>query len=363
MTSMARKWPAIFLAGLALLMASGSMHARENWRERLNLSSILEFDLAMSTDHLAAQKSKAIYTPELRFELNDSIGLTGIVRIRGDASDKLEPRKTSEETRGTLNRRLFIGNELDVELREFYADIDLDNVYLRLGKQQIVWGEADGLKVLDVLNPQSFREFILPEFEDSRIPLWTANAEITIGDNTTAQLVWIPDQSYDDLPGQDSVFAFTSQKLVPQPPVGIPVFFNDTRTPDNFFTDSDIGAKLSAFVGGWELSVNYFYHYFDRPALRQHVSFQGIDVTPVYERTHLLGTTFNNAFGDWVLRGEIGFSTNRFFLANNLSTGNGLVESGEFSYVLGIDYQGFTDTFISAQFFQTIITDYENTMK
>ena len=100
MTSMARKWPAIFLAGLALLMASGSMHARENWRERLNLSSILEFDLAMSTDHLAAQKSKAIYTPELRFELNDSIGLTGIVifpRISGHQvkNDNLNSRRCS----------------------------------------------------------------------------------------------------------------------------------------------------------------------------------------------------------------------------------------------------------------------------
>jgi len=44
---------------------------------------------------------------------------------------------------------------------------------LRLGKQQIVWGETDGLKLLDVMNPQNFREFILDEFEDSRLPLWS----------------------------------------------------------------------------------------------------------------------------------------------------------------------------------------------
>jgi len=108
------------------------------------------------------------------------------------------------------------------------------------------------------------------------------------------------------------------------------------------------------------LSVNYFYHYFDRPALRQNVTPTGVDLTPVYERTHLLGTTFNNAFGDWVLRGEIGYSTDRFYLAEKLPNSDGVVESGEFSYVLGVDYQGFTDTFISAQFFQTVITDHKN---
>ena len=97
-----------------------------------------------------------------------------------------------------------------------------------------------------------------------------------------------------------------------------------------------------------------------RPVLRQNNKPRGVELTPEYERTHLLGTTFNNAFGDWVLRGEFGYSTDRFYLAENLPNSDGVVESGEFSYVLGVDYQGFTDTFISTQFFQTLITDHKN---
>ncbi len=346
-------------AALLTLLLPGAAAAQERWRERLDFSSILEFRLAVEIDHADVQLSEAVYTPELHFELADNIQLSGIVRIRGDTGDKLEPGQPAENTRSFMNRRLFVGTALDLELREFYADIDLDRVYLRLGKQQLVWGEADGLKVLDVLNPQSFREFILPDFEDSRIPLWTANVEIAIGKESSVQLIWIPDQSYDDSPAQQATYAFTSPKLVPSLPSDIAVSIQSADRPGRFFADSDIGARTGTFIGGWELSLNYFYHYFDRPVLRRSVSPAGIRVKPGYERSHLLGSSFNKAFGDWVLRGELGYSSDRFYLSTDPTDSDGVIKSGEFSTVLGLDFQGITDTFISAQFFQTRITSYE----
>jgi len=63
---------------------------------------------------------------------------------------------------------------------------------LVLGRQQNVWGKADGLKVLDLVNPQDFRELILDDFDDSRIPLWAVNAEIPVAE-VVVPLVWIPE--------------------------------------------------------------------------------------------------------------------------------------------------------------------------
>jgi len=40
---------------------------------------------------------------------------------------------------------------------------------VRLGRQQIVWGEAIGTFVTDVVNPKDFREFVLPDFSELRI--------------------------------------------------------------------------------------------------------------------------------------------------------------------------------------------------
>ncbi|WP_043772935.1 DUF1302 family protein [Algiphilus aromaticivorans] len=68
------------------------------------------------------------------------------------------------------------GGSGELALRELYADIYLGPLYLRAGKQQIVWGKADGLKLLDQVNPQNFREFILADFEHSRIPQWSLRA-------------------------------------------------------------------------------------------------------------------------------------------------------------------------------------------
>jgi hypothetical protein len=57
-----------------------------------------------------------------------------------------------------------------LELRDLYYEHRLDRS-VRLGKQQIVWGRLDGVKILDVVNPQTFREFILDDLEFAHRPV------------------------------------------------------------------------------------------------------------------------------------------------------------------------------------------------
>ncbi len=42
-------------------------------------------------------------------------------------------------------------------LREAYVDTSVNDWDLRLGKQQVVWGTADGIKLLDMINPTDYR--------------------------------------------------------------------------------------------------------------------------------------------------------------------------------------------------------------
>jgi hypothetical protein len=62
-------------------------------------------------------------------------------------------------------------------LREFYFDTQGAGWDWRLGKQQVVWGTADGIKLLDIINPTDYRELNQNTSEDSRIPVWMVNAE------------------------------------------------------------------------------------------------------------------------------------------------------------------------------------------
>ena len=74
-------------------------------------------------------------------------------------------------------------------LRELYVDTNSFGWDFRVGKQQVVWGTADGIKLLDIINPTDFRELNQNAFEDSRIPIWMVNAERYIGERGNVQLI------------------------------------------------------------------------------------------------------------------------------------------------------------------------------
>ena len=62
-------------------------------------------------------------------------------------------------------------------LREAYIDTETNDWSIRAGKQQVVWGTADGMKLLDAINPTDYSEMAQNQMEDSRIPVWMLNAE------------------------------------------------------------------------------------------------------------------------------------------------------------------------------------------
>lgn len=94
------------------------------------------------------------------------------------------------DTEGVNSR--YRGHELYTAydyLRELYVDTQLSDWFLRLGKQQVVWGTADGIKLLDIINPTDFRELNQNTMEDSRIPIWMINAERDIGESGNIQFI------------------------------------------------------------------------------------------------------------------------------------------------------------------------------
>ncbi len=338
--------PQLKLLGAILIVFGNNASFAQLDRQAFNsidFSITVDQQLTINSNDGSTQKNQTTIQPRWDADLSDSTSLTAIGRARLDTEAKLG----------------FSGSNahVDLELRELYIDAEWAGAYWRLGKQQIVWGQADGLRVLDVINPVDLREFILPEFEDHRIPLWTANVEISLNEDWTAQLLLIPDQTYDELPDRDASFAIRSPLLIPTAPAGIPVTLGQTDRPQRLFKDADAGARLSAFLGGWDVSLNYLYHYQDQPVLYQLRDESGITLAPAYERTHLLGGSFSNVFGDTTFRAELGYSSDRFFLSDDGNDSDGIVSSGEISYVLGLDYQGWRDWFVSAQIFQSIVTD------
>jgi hypothetical protein len=108
--------------------------------------------------------------------------VTAIGRVsREQITDYLDDLQTL--ARATGGEGDFKKHYNENELREFYFDIPIaDRFKLRLGRQQVVWGETDFFQALDVVHgyDQSWRLFLEPENEEWRKPLILANLTIDV---------------------------------------------------------------------------------------------------------------------------------------------------------------------------------------
>lgn len=310
----------------------------------------------VNTNNGDSQSFNLSLVPELNIDFENNWQLNSTVRMRAEAIEGLQINDIDRDSYSDYSKSAQLNDAVELELREFYLQGSLGETFLTLGKQQIVWGKSDGLKVLDIVNPQSFREFILDDFENSRIPLWTVNIEQTV-ENWDLQFLWIPDQSYHALPKQQSTYAFTSPELVPTVPAGVDVNIEHARRPNNIVLDSDLGFRATTFWKGWDITFNYLYQYNNLAVLRQNLTMVNgkpvVTITPEYERTHVIGGTFSNAFSDWVIRGELGYFTDHYFIAKNALQNQGVVKSPELHYVLGLDWNAPWDILVSGQLIQS----------
>jgi hypothetical protein len=213
---------------------------------------------------------------------------------------------------------------LESQLRELYSTLLLPPLELRLGRQQVVWGETDFFRALDVINPLDYRwHFYYEPFEDIRVPLWMARGVYDIGtfgalEEVFFEGLWIPGD-------------FESTKLTTDPrrPWG---FFGqgvreradsavvdgtifDLRTsvrddkPDRSLENSEVGFRMKGLFGLLDFSLNYFWTISDDPGVKVRAGEAGIlaaeradaagtlDVPVVleYPRSHVVGVAANYA--------------------------------------------------------------------
>ncbi len=323
--------------------------------KKYRLIAVVEMRTGYQFRNSEFQKIELYAKPEWEVQLSKNLRFKAIGRIYLDAMDKLEPGKPLQVEVSRSTQRGFIGDIAEVELRECYIDFKIKNHYLTAGKQQVVWGKADGLKILDVVNPSNFREFLLDDFDNSRIPLWSVKTDIDLR-KIKVQLVWIPDQTYHDIPNPGATFypgAFFSPALP-----GITVVNNRLIKPDRIFKDADAGFRVSAFIKGWDVTLNYLYMYDDFPVAETSFSndpVPAIIVSPLYKRLHMAGGTFSNSFGKFSVRGEWGFFIDKYFSAADAAKPAGLFKSTQLLCVAGFDYSGLSNSLISVQVFEDYI--------
>jgi hypothetical protein len=317
------------------------------WSQSITSSS----HLSLENNSETLQLSLSQYRGKMEWDVSESIGFNLEGRFRHYEGDGFGREYLDESAYSDISRPLYLSKNDTFTLRDFNIEIAHNKWFLTLGKQQVVWGKSDGLKLLDVVNPQSFEQFVLEDFDESRIPLWMANIEYSFENHSTLQILWIPDTSSHILPLQGSPYRMTSYRVAPALPTGVPVHINTSEPIKNEIQNSEFGIKWATFFKGWDLSLNYLDHYDDFAAVFIDVDSSGIQLNPEYQRTQLIGSSASTSISDFTLRTEFSYTVDQHFQRNNPHLNRGVIFADEISVVLGLDWYGLSDTVLSWQVF------------
>ncbi len=250
----------------------------------------------------------------------------------------------------------------DLLIRDTYLDASFGSFDLRVGRQQIVWGEVVGLFFADVVSAKDLRESVLQNFDTLRIPQWAARGEYFIGD-THIEAIWIPIATVDEIGKPGSNF----YPYPPAGPAGYGYFVNDEKHPKHDWANQNFGLRASTLYRGWDTAV-FAYRSVDaeptflRQVENRPVADQAVPTfvfTPVHHKITQYGATVSKDLDDFVLKAEAVYTAGRDFNVSRLDARDGVVRQNYLDYIVSLDYALASDDRLNLQAFQRWFTDHD----
>lgn len=267
----------------------------------------------------------------------------------------------------------------DEVLRELESDADVQELWiqgklhpqvdLKAGRQVIIWGRSDNLRITDALNPLDSLEPGLADIEDIRLPVTMAALDFYI-DNWNLALIWIPEIRFSKLPPQGSDFSFYQSLTVGESSSSSLPEIHD-RKPDHI-SDSSYALSLGGIFSGWDISFYAARLWQDAPVVSD-VDFNlltsSIDaLTLAHRRYSTLGSAASLAHGNWLMFYEIALLKDYNFNAlrpSALLPGSPellILEKDRIDVLIGTEYNGLTDTTISLEIANRHVRNYERSL-
>ncbi|NRA83174.1 MAG: hypothetical protein HRU22_05160 [Gammaproteobacteria bacterium] len=302
-----------------------------------------------------SQQNRLRYDNELTLDLNPDLSFTGLLRLEYNIDNLLVSHDHQRQNYSDWSKPHYVNDKLSLDLREFYLQWYLEQHYFKIGKQQVAWGESDGLRVLDVINPFDYSEFILQDFDDSRIPIWMINYSSSF-DALTLQLLYIPDATTSFIP--DGLYQPTTPQLTP---TLIGDYHNIDIKPElgikNRLKNADYAMRLSTTVDGKDISLVYINQYNDSYIYQSRLQDNNtLQLQAKYYRTNIFGLSYSQELGNVVLRSELSVVDQQYFHTLNSQITDGIAKRSVFNYVLAFDWAAINEGMISGQLFQNIIS-------
>lgn len=221
--------------------------------------------------------------------------------------------------------------ELSVGLTEAYIDIYSQDMDIRIGKQQIIYGKTDGAFITDVVSPKNLTEFLLPDFDEIRLGVTAVKVDYYRGEETY-ELIWIPLFTPNTMPEADSIW---NKKGID--------FGDSTNDIDPSIENSEIFGKYSRYSPTIDFDIMGGSMWDDEPTITTEGDF-------THHRMGIVGGSFSTSIQDWILRGEGAWNTGKYVTAT--------LKMDYLHYMVGLDTT-INSWNLSAQFIEKVYLDYE----
>ena len=212
-----------------------------------------------------------------------------------------------ENTRMVINPTIYMGDNKNLELgiREAYFDFFFENTDIRVGKQAIIWGEAEGAFITDLVSPRDMRSFILADFKEIRKGVPAIKVDY-YKDAFTFEGIWVAKFIPTSMPDSTSMWAKTLS--LPGAPAG---FMENVKfephMPEQTLKNSEVFGKVSHFGSKVNWALMGGYAFTDEPYISKitpGVSPIKTIIDQTYGRYIMGGGTLSTTLGSTVLRLE-----------------------------------------------------------
>ena len=263
-------------------------------------------------------------------------------RARGEV--KLEKGAASLFVSMNATYNAILKDRTGLELREAYLAYAKGNLDLRVGRQIVVWGVADALRLTDCVSPCDYTEFLAQDYDDIRMPVNALRTRYTWR-SVTFEAICNPVADFFILPtDRHNPWALT----LPSAPLPYTIDLESGK-PEKRLRNMEYGGRITTNLSGIDFSLSVLRTWNKMPALSLTVSDNGksLLVKGEYRRMTMLGADCSLPVGQFVLRGE---AACYFDEAQSRGVGKDVVCRNTYNILAGVDWYPGNDWNFSAQY-------------
>lgn len=246
--------------------------------------------------------------------------------------------------------RFRYGNEFDsaiseLDMREAYIDLFVGPLSLRAGKQIVSWGSSSFFNPSDQFSPLN-PTFRSPDPDDMKIGSWSMNARLSMGANSSLQILWMP--------------LYQPSALLTEP-FSFPAYvaFSEPDWPSTELKNSSFGFLYDLRTSILDGSLSYYNGYRNNPKFTlRSATFDPLTMAPemisMYQepfRIHSAGLNLSVPFGSYIFRTEAAWMSPVDETEENI-----YLPMSEVSYVGEIEQSGANSTFIAGYYGKYILS-------